>query len=193
MKQPRKWLWVCGALLTLYTGYMLIGYRYLTSQLCTSLVIYCMYPNTLPRVWSLLIFPRTMCRHALFSKQPRQIRREFAYLHDTLYTGAMIMIDSPPSKYYDSRQWRRTIREFTVFFYHAGVGLGTHWVDDDGCTAIHQALIARDAYSAGYLINLGNVNGDLANPRATDLKQYCQLSIRALARKFGIPLTFSTS
>lgn len=193
MNRPRKSLYLCGALLTLYSGYLLVGYRYLTSQLCTSLVIYCLHPNGLPKVWSLMIFPRALCRHALFSKRPRQIRREFAYLHNTLYTGSMIYIDSPPSRYYDSRQWRKAIREFTVFFYHSGVGLGTNWVDQDGCTAIHDALIARDAYSAEYLVKLGNVNGDLRNPQATDIEHYCRLSIRALARTEGIRLTFGSS
>ena len=181
---------VAGALVVLsflYGGYVYAGYRYLSSQYLTLLLEYSLYPDELPGGWRLLPEPVKMARLALFSKRPGQVTRETAALKVTLYSsGIGFARGHPRARGVVLAEEKRLLQDVTRFLFRSGVGLGMPWTDDSGCTAIHQALIMRDGEGARFLLGLGPVDLDLANPVATVAR--CRLPINQLAAEMGVEL-----
>ena len=177
------------ALLALYGCYCLAGYRYFYSESCLALVDYSLYPEDIPRRWMAMPSPSVFIHHALFSRDPQQIRKDFARLKLTLYSGAIGYRDAF-SKVSDIRTTRQeaSVREIARFFMKSGIDTSAAWVDEVGCTAVHQALILHDRDGAQTLVTLGKVDPGLSNEtaKASD----CRLAVSELASKTHISVIF---
>lgn len=185
MKSIRTVVAAGVAACALYGAYVYGGYRYLTSQYELILLGYSLYPDGLPARWRLLPYPSTLAREALFSKPPEEVRREVAVLGLTLYSAGVGFVDVHSRAHRDlTAAQLQLLQETSKFLFRSGVGLDLGWVDDGGCTAIHQALIMRDESGVRFLMALGQVDRDLANPKARI--RACASPVETLAQERGV-------
>jgi hypothetical protein len=180
---------LASAVFILYAIYFAAGLRYFASESCLALVDYSLYPQDVPKRWAAMPSPGLIARRALFAKDAQQVKTDFKRLKLTLYSGAIGYRDAF-SKVSDVRPLLEQLRvqEIAQFFMRSGIDTSSAWVDEAGCSAVHQALILRDSDGAQKLVTLGHVDPGLINEtsRASD----CRISVAELAARAHISLNF---
>lgn len=186
MKIGRNWLFSTGAVgVALYACYVFVGYVSIKALPTTLLIDASLYPQNLAKHWVLMPFKRQLAQYSLYSKTPTQVQEDFRRYGYTLYSGVIGYRDvTIPRNTPRPAAEVRMIRDIASFVYRSGVGID--WVDQAGCSAIHQALIESDLSSVRYLQELGGKISTSSNPTAS--YRLCRLDTATLAAEKGLSL-----